>query len=177
MIFLSIPFCSDKHQPSDSVKCYGNSNSKHMARYALENVALKPSKLGAALFDADNVKLAGNEDKGTSCPKPNSAKVASFTEDGDYIHRLVSIVAKGKQTTSSVCEKWINKTAFLLTTHPSHIYFRILDYYNLHKALSNYNLHEDEYDVIQVSTGTSEHHYRDFEQALFPSVIHISWPD
>ena len=177
----SIPLCNDKQQPSDSVKCYGNSNSKHMARCELENVALRPSKLGAALFDADYVKFPGNEDcvqiledKGTSCPKPNSAKVASFMEDGDYIRHLVSIVAKGKQTTSSVCEKWIDKTAFLFTAHPFHIYFRFLDYYNLHKALSDYNLREDEYDVIRVSTGTSEYRYRDFEQALYPNVIHIS---
>ena len=177
----SIPLCNSQQQPSDSVKCYGNSNSKHMARCELENVALRPSKLAAALFDADNVKFAWNEDcvqiledKGTSCPKPNSAEVAGFMEDGDYIRHLVSIVAKGKQTTSSVCQKWINKTAFLFTTHPSHIYFRFLDYYNLHKALSDYNLHEDDCDVVRVSTGTSEYHYQDFEQALYPNVIHIS---
>ena len=114
-----------------------------MARCALENVAVKHSKLATALFDADNVNFAGNEDsvqiledKGTFCSKPKLDKVDSFTEDGDYIRRLVSIIAKGQRTSSSVCEKWINKTAFFFTGHPYHIYFRFLDYCLLYTSPS-----------------------------------------
>ena len=177
----SVPACGDKAQPSDSIKCYGNSHSRHMARCALDNVAIKPSKLAQALFDADYIHFSGKEDslqilndKGTSCPKPNAHRVAAYMEDGDYIRLAISTITKGKQIPSSVCEKTIDKTAFFFTAHPFHIYFRFLDYYNLHKALSDYNLNEEEYDIFRVSTGTSEYHYLDFEKALFPNVMHIS---
>ena len=177
----SIPACGDKAQRSDAIKCYGNSHSRHMARCALENVAIRPTKLSQALFDADYIHFLGKEDslqilsdKGTSCPKPDAHRVASYMEDGDYIRLTISTVAKGKQVPSSVCEKTIDKTAFFFTGHPFHIYFRFLDYYNLHKALSDYNLNEEEYDIVRVSTGTSEYHYLDFEKSLFPNVIHIS---
>ena len=177
----SIPACGDKAQTSDSIKCSGNTHSRHMARCTLENVAVRPSKLSQALFDADYIHFSGKEDslqilndRGTSCPKPDAHRVASYMEDGDYIRLTISTITKGKQVPSSVCEKTIDKTAFFFTAHPFHIYFRFLDYYNLHKALSDYNLDEEEYDVIRVSTGTSEYHYLDFEKRVFPNVIHIS---
>ena len=177
----SIPACGDKAQSSDSIKCFGNSHSRHMARCELENVAVKPSKLSQALFDADYIHFSGKEDslqilndKGTSCPKPDAHRVASFMEDGDYIRLTISTVVKGKQLPSSVCEKTIDKTAFFFTAHPFHIYFRFLDYYNLHKALSDHNLSEEEYDIVRVSTGTSAYHYQELEKALFPNVMHIS---
>ena len=142
---------------------------------------IKPSKLAAALFDADYVHFNGREDsvvlindKETSCPSPNSYSVSNSMEDGDYIRLLVSTLVRQKQVSSSNCEKWIDKTAFFFTGHPFHVYFRFLDYYNLHKALSDYNLREDEYDIINVSTGTSEYHYQDFERKLYPNIIHIS---
>lgn len=176
-----IPACGEQFQKTNSIKCYGNSHSNHMARCALENVAIKPSKLAAAMFDADYIHFAGKEDsiqiledKDTSCPSPASRSVSSHMEDGDYIRLAVETITKGKKVPSSVCEKTIDKTAFLFTGHPFHIYFRFLDYYNLHKALSDYGLHEDEYDVIRVSTGTSEYHNTDFETKLFPNVMHIS---
>ena len=177
----SIPVCDSIFKPSDSIKCYGNSHSKHMARCELENVAIRPAKLSEAMFDADSVKLSGKDDvvrllndKGTSCPKPTSQKVDSFMEDGDYIRLLVDKVAKEKQVTSSVCEKFIDKTAFFFTGHPFHIYFRFLDYYNLHKALNDYDLNENEYDIIRVSTGVGEYHHKEFEKLLYPNMIHIS---
>lgn len=142
---------------------------------------IKPSKLAAALFNADYVHFNGREDsvvlindKETSCPSPNSYSVSNSMEDGDYIRLLVSTLVRQKQVSSSDCEKWIDKTVFFFTGHPFHVYFRFLDYYNLHKALSDYNLREDEYDIIKVSTGTSEYHYQDFERKLYPNIIHIS---
>ena len=177
----AIPACGPKALPHDSIKCYGNTLSKHMARCALENVAVRPSKLATALFEADSVKLTGREDviqllddKETSCAKPSSKAVADKMEDGDYIRLMINSLTKQKTIPSSVCEKWIDKTAFLFTAHPYHIYFRFLDYYNLHKALSDYSLSEEEYDIIRVSTGKSEYHYQDFERKLYPNVIHIS---
>ena len=176
-----IPACDDKSLPSDSIKCYGSPHSRHMARCSLENVAIRPSKLAVALFDADYIHFAGNadsiqilNDKGSSCPKPKASRVASYMEDGDYIRLAISTITKGKQVSSSVCEKTIDKTAFFFTAHPSHIYFRFLDYYNLHKALSDYNLSEDEYDVIRVSTGTDKYRFPDFEKSLYPNTMHIS---
>lgn len=58
---------------------------------------------------------------------------------------------KGKQTMKFKCLWEVDWQDCILIyyTHPSNIYFRFHDYYNLHKAITNYNLHEDNY-------GTSE---------------------
>ena len=78
-----------------------------MARCALENVAVRPTKLSQALFDADYIHFSGKEDslpilsgKGTSCPKPDAHRVASYMKDGDYICLTILIIAKGKQVPS-----------------------------------------------------------------------------
>ena len=176
----SVPACGKGAKPTDSIKCYGNAHSNHMARCALENVAIKPSKLAAAMFEADTVHFSEREDsiqiledKDTSCPNPTSQAVSKRMEEGDYVRVVIETVAKGKKVSSSICQKWIDKTAFFFTGHSFHIYFRFLDYYNLHKALADYNLHEEEYDIIRVSTGTSEYHYASLENKLYPNMIHI----
>lgn len=177
----SVPACGKEAKPTDSIKCYGNTHSNHMARCALENVAIKPSKLAAAMFEADTVHFSEREDsiqilddKDMSCPNPTSQAVSKRMENGDYVRVVIETVVKGKKVSSNICQKWIDKTAFFFTGHPFHIYFRFLDYYNLHKALSDYNLHEEEYDIIRVSTGTSEYHYASLENKLFPNMMHIS---
>ena len=177
----SVPVCGDKYKSSDSIKCYGNTHSKHMARCEFENVAIIPGKLSEAMLDADHVHFGGKEDaiqilsdKETSCPHPTTRSVDESMEDGDYIRLMVDMVAKGKQVTSSVCEKVIHKTAFLFTSHPYHIYFRFLDYYNLHKALNDYSLNEHEYDVIHVSSEKEDYRHKEFENLLYPNMLHMS---
>ena len=60
-------------------------------------------------------------------------------EGGDITLQIIEKVAKEDPRNSSVCEKWIEEDVFLFDAQKIHIYFRFLDYFNIHKHLQDFN--------------------------------------
>lgn len=173
----SIPMCNDVSKPSlrHQVECFGSPYSKSMATCVLENIVVSPSLLQKALWDADHNRFTQNEhpiallnEPHTECANLSTMSLRKKIESGDYVTKVMDKIASENRSDTSVCETWINETTFFFTAHRFHIFFRFLDYFNVHKLLEdmNHTLTEN-IRIIRVS-GSDNYHFPEFDQSLFP---------
>ena len=64
---------------------------------------------------------------------------------------------------ASQCTKWIEKPTFLHVSNAVHIYFKILNLYNIHKAIYDEGLSDGEYFVMRMGYLVDE----GFNQGLY----------
>ena len=169
----SLDVCSNEtHPDSHSIKCSGNPDSEHMATCTFRNLVIRPSLFAKAMFDAVNtdfvnphdVRLLNDTD--TACVNPRAYELQRKMEYGDYVLTLTQRVASNQQSSSKVCQRWVKHTVFFFTAHGYHIYFRFLDYYNLHKSILDSNEKPGDYEVIRISEGEN-YLFSDFDSKLF----------
>jgi len=157
-----------------SIECYGNSYSDQMGACILRNVAVNPTALESLMHGAEEpgrsaVPVRQLNDAETYCEDININTLDSFMESGDYINLAIRSL-RHSPTSSKGCTKWINNDAYLLSSNNVHIYFRFLDYFNLHKLLEDYKTdHTEKVHVIRVSESNfKKYRFPHFDQKLFP---------
>lgn len=176
---LKTPVCStlNKSRLMESVECFGNPHTSSMGTCTLRNVAVLPSVLMRIMDDPDRPKFETNQNPisllrglGSECRDMTINNLSQRVEGGDYVLKVVKgIMAYNKTESTSVCKAWINETAFFFTAHRFHIYFRFLDYYNVHKLVGDtkYSTASSGSRIIRIS-GSDNYHFPEFDQALFP---------
>jgi len=172
-----VPVCSNKVSQSDSIICYGSDiDPATMGSCVLRNIAVQPNLLYKSIeakSNFDNGKTIFLINNGnTSCIAPNNEFFARKVEKDDFQLKLLSKIAVSKQRPSSVCDVWINKTAFFFVSEKFHIYFRFLAYYNVHKALWDHQVSAGDYLIVRISTNDMML-YPEFDDALFPGTINL----
>ena len=173
---LPIPICGSTLLQS-SVNCFGSPYSHHMGTCILKNVVISPRLLAKAMIDADHTKFIRSEPSiallggcGTECNLPSLDKLKHRMESGDYVWHVINKVKEEELQSASVCENWIEDDVFLFTAHRFHIYFRFLDYFNVHKLIEDLNhTLSHRYHIIRVS-GSDDYHFPKFDKMLFPEV-------
>ena len=172
-----IPVCANVR--NGAVQCFGSPFSDHMSTCILENMVVSPRDLGRAMYDADYTKFKDSEpsiallsDRGSECHNMTVIHLRKHVESGDYVWKIVDKMKQENPKPSLVCDKWINDDVFFFTAHRFHIYFRFLDYFNLHKMLEDfkYTLSNNNMPRILRISGSNNYHFADFDQQLFPEV-------
>ena len=86
----------------------------------------------------------------------------------DYILQVIQRVKEAEPQHAEICKNWIEDDVFFFTAQRAHIYFRILDYFSLHKLLQDVNLTQSHGIHIMRISGSNKHLFPKFEEALFP---------
>lgn len=175
---LKAPVCSVPREPhlQESVDCFGSPHSSSMGTCTLRNIVVSPSILMRAMYDPDRPKFEEHKYSisllrglDTECEGMTIDSISKRMEGGDYVLKVVqSIMKEDKARDSSVCDAWINETVFFYTAHRFHIFFRFLDYYNIHKLVGD--LKDSigrNFRIIRIS-GSDNYHFPEFDRALFP---------
>ena len=177
----SVPVCGGETKPTDSIKCFGSRYDPFsMGTCVFENVAINPFNLSVtkplqcentlASFKLNDTVVLLN-DQNTSCPSPSADLFKK--KNGDYQTKLIQHVVDNEQKPSSICKHWIDKVTFFFTAGKFHIYFRFLDYYNLHKSLWDHNVTSGDFLVVRISDDKSTRFPMETDRALFPEVISL----
>lgn len=176
---LKIPACSISNQSHlpESVECFGSPHSHSMGTCTLRNIVVSPGVLMRVMYDPDRPKFEENEHSfallngmDTECRDMTINTLATRVEGGDYVLKVVKSILKEKAQNVSVCNTWINETVFFFTAHRFHIYFRFLDYFNVHKLVGEMYRRgtiTDGFRIIRIS-GSDNYHFPEFDQGLFP---------
>ncbi len=173
----NISVCSSTSHSRDSIKCTGNPHSRHMATCVMENIIVSPHYLRTALLDPDHLNFSADvypiallDGVDTRCLNMTTKKLEKHVEDGDYILEIMRRIHHKKRDPISECEGWVNETVLFFTAHRFHIYFRLLDYFNLHKIVEDMShVLLNNYRIIRIS-GSDNYHFPEFDQDLFPGV-------
>ena len=166
---VPVAVCGIKVLQEHNIKCLRNEKSTHMVYCTVENVAVfGPRGIGKPL----SISLLTGE---KSCPSPSMSGVQKTTEKGDQTRELLGKIVAKKPESSSVCQKWINKTAFLYSGDQSiHVYFRMNAYFNLHKAIAREGVSPGEFVIIRLPYhGPQTYLFPEWERKLFPEMVHI----
>ena len=175
----SVPVCGSRVWPDHSISCSRTLRSNVMATCTIQNLAVHPKKLNDAMSDCntcrDSLRRTSSvwllESNQTHCPVPTMANLSKATEPVDYMQNFVNKVIHSTKKPPSVCEQWINKTAyFFMVSQPHHIYFRFLAYFNVHRSLVNDHASNEDSVVIRISDAKN-YKFEDFERALFPGIL------
>lgn len=176
---LQAPVCSNPKSSilKSSVECFGNPHSRSMATCTLRNVVVSPHILRNAMSDPDQPNFASKdclvallEGAGTECASMTLTSLYSRVEGGDYVLKMVKRLSEEKLKNPSICDVWINETVLFFTAHRFHIYFRFLDYYNVHKILQDMKHRITSNSRIIRISGSDGYKFPEFDQALFPEL-------
>ncbi len=169
-----INICTAK-KSKKSVQCFGNSYSREMVACILQNVAIRPTYMASMIHSVIKTRkkkkapISLLHDADTKCDGMNSVHLENHIEKSSYIYSAIKSL-KRSSIPSRLCQKWIQNNVFLFNSNEVHIYFRFLDYFNLHKLLEDYGTNSTQVvHIIRVSeAGFKNYHFPDFDQALFP---------
>ena len=172
----SIQVCSKGGSSADSqISCYGNDHDPaHMATCTLRNLAVQPQLLYTSIerkFDKDGTIFLIN-DQETTCEKPTVEFFSKKVERDDFQLKLLNKIMTSETKPASACDVWINKTAVFFINEKYHIYFRLIEYYTVHKALWDLQVNEGDYLVVRISTNEGMR-YPEFDDILFPGAINL----
>ena len=175
----SVPVCGSRVWPNHSISCFRTLRSNVMATCTIQNLAVHPKKLNDAMSNCNTCRESLRrtssvwllESNRTKCPVPTMANLSRATESVDYMRNFVDKVIHSKEKPPSVCDQWINKTAyFFMVSQPHHIYFRFLAYFNVHRSLMSNHASNEDSVVIRISDA-KDYKFEDFERALFPGIL------
>jgi len=170
-----ISVCSNAKNAA--VQCYGSPFSDHMGTCILENVVVFRRQFAEAMYDADYTKFKASEstisllnDRGTDCQGMTVVNIRKQVESGDYVWQVVDQMYHGKRRSSLVCDKWIEEEVLFFTAHRFHVYFRLLDYFNLHKLMEDFKDFFSGRPRILWISGVDNDRFSGFDHKLFPDV-------
>ena len=159
-----VAVCASRLHPNHSIGCHRTPKSAHMIQCTVQNVALLGPRVPRE--NARYTLLQGEK----HCPNPSWAGVQKSTEGGDPIREIVKKLVLKKPLPILVCQKWINKTAFMYFGKQNvHVYFRFNAYFNLHKAIQNEGVAPKNYVIIRLSH--LPYLFSEWEKKLFPELI------
>ena len=167
---VPVGVCGREVVPEHSIKCLRSSRNPHMVYCTLENAAMLGPRAARA---RPEYKLLEGEKK---CPNPSAEGVHKTSEKGDPTRITLDKIIAQTPIPSSVCQVWINKTAFLYAGDQAvHIYFRMNAYFNLHKAIISEGVDPGEFVIIRLSHDSQKLTYLfpEWEKKLFPELVHI----
>ena len=155
------------------VQCHWANHSRNMGMCVLRDLALAPDKLLNAVresdvFSSNSLWLAGDiNGAGKPCPKPDLRTLEKRLEPDDYIKSLVatSVLTVPKRK----CQRWINETSFFYLVTNTHIYFKFLSWYNLHKTLHSHD--NKRHFILQLPQNNQHFKFTEFEKLLFPEIV------
>ncbi len=170
-----VPVCDNARNAA--VQCFGSPFSNHMGTCIIENLAVSVKHLAKAMYDADHTKFKPSEpsvallsDSDSECHNMTVVHVRKQVESGDYVWQIIDKMKQEERKPSTVCDRWIEEDVLFFTAHRFHVFFRILDYFNLHKMLEDFRyMWSDRPKVIKIS-GNDNYHFEDLDQHLFPEV-------
>lgn len=179
-----IPVCGEYVTVWDQVKCFASKHSKHTARCAYENLAIKVKKM-KKVFPNDFkwvkprdpvANLVQSENEGVKCSLSSFKHLQNKTESGSYSLKLTKHVARAPRVKASTCDIWINKTTFLHVSNGLHVYFRFLSLYNIHQTLLHYGFtgDRDTYQVLRIGHLGNDYKFAEFDKALFPGALSLN---
>ena len=170
-----VPVCNNTRNAA--VQCYGSPFSDHMGTCILENVVVFKRQLARAMYDADHTEFKTSEptisllnDRGTECEDMTAVNIRKQVEEGDYVWQLVDQMYHAKRKSSLACDVWIEEEVLFFTAHRFHAYFRMLDYFNLHKVMEDFRDFFSGRPTILRISGIDKDHFSEFDPHLFPEV-------
>ena len=169
---LPVPVCSTPTNSSPtSINCLGTPYSELMGTCILDNVFISPHLFGKISDPnyASEPIMALIGDRETQCQKPSLKSLKHHVEGNDITLQIIEKVTKEDPRNSSVCEKWIGEDVFLFDAQKTHIYFRFLAYFNIHKHLQDFNNNSPHGIRLISIPGGDNLHFSEFDQ-LFPEV-------
>ena len=169
--------CSNDGQganEAESIICRGNDNDPtHMLTCTLRNLVVQPKVLYESI-ETHSLKesLFLINDQDTFCAKPTLQFVSKKLEKDDYQLKMLTKLTSAQPKPSALCDVWINKTAIFFINEKYHIYFRLIEYYSVHKALWDLNVNDGDYVVVRISTNEGMM-FPEFDDALFPGALNL----
>ena len=177
--FIARTFVQDGEMCSSGersrVRCSWAKHSRKIGTCIVHQLALVPGKLLSAVqysqvMDSDSLWLVRNPHvRGYNpCPKSDIRTLEKRFEPDDYMKTLLAtamLTTPGKE-----CQRWINDTVFLYQGINTHIYFKFLSWYNLHKILL-WQKDAKDYTIVRLPQNSGEFQFDEFEKLLFPEVL------
>ena len=145
-----------------------------MGMCVLRDLALAPKDLLSAVqesdvFSSNSLWLAGDTSIGPikPCSKPDLGTLEKRLEPDDYSKSLVatSVLTVPKRK----CQRWINETTYFYLGTNTHIYFKFLSWYNLHKTL-DLNTNKRHF-ILRLPQNNQHSSFVEFEKLLFPRIV------
>ena len=156
-----------------SIRCSGAKYSKNMAVCKLWGLAVRPKEIISAYpTDLDSGSLTNftaNLIGKTSCLAGTVTQLEKRVTS-PVPTNLVKHIIKSPRIEESQCKRWIEKPALFHVSNAVHIYFKLLDLYNVHKAAYDEGLSDGEYSVIRIGNlvnGKLQYMHEGFEERLF----------
>ena len=173
----AIPVCRVRTSMK-SAECFGNSYDDNMGTCILRNVAVNPQILMSLMSKANKTPRTRRtetaitllDDMHTTCERISSYVLEKHMSSTDYIYLTIKVLKQNNPMNSEGCEKWINKDVYLFSSNEGHIYFRFLDYFNVHKILEDFSasLSENIYIIRVSESGYSKYKFPEFDKKMFP---------
>ncbi len=173
-----IPVCGREVRERDQVRCSGTVYSDLMAACSVQNLALNPHKMRSVIPNDHTWKTPVHktvnllQSPDVDC-RPSSVKhLSERVEENDYELKLTKHLLSSEKLPPSDCNVWINKTTFFHVSSSSHIYFRFLNLYNIHKFLLDYNVSEGDYHVVRIGN-IPNYHFPELDKVLYPGALSL----
>lgn len=167
----------------EQVKCHVNRYSKQVAMCSYEGLAMRPWQMKSVVpTDSDWIEpsngtinlLQLDNDSRVTYAESVLNDMIQRTNPKNFEVRLTRYLAKSEKLRPAVCNSWINRTTFLHVSNGVHIYFRFMDLYNVHKALSDYNETQDGF-VLRIGYANNNNYlFPEFDRALFPGAVSLN---
>ena len=170
--YRPVSVCGPKVPPDiASISCLKSRKSKYMGTCSFRNLCVEP----VVLMKKQGNPVSTNslhllDDLGTQCP---NVTVSDVKDGGDNAKRFVRVLEQAETKHHTVCEKWINKTAFFYVGDAIHVYFKTLAWYNVHTSLLNNNATAGNFIVVRLNDHPS-YLFEDLERALFPGFMKLN---
>ena len=149
--------------------------SRKIGTCTVNQLALAPDKLLTAIqnsqlvLDSSSLWLLRDPHALSQkpCPRPDIRTLDKRFEPDDYIKSLLAtamLTAPGKK-----CQRWVNGTAFLYLGVNTHIYFKFMSWYNLHKTIL-WHRNVKDYTIVRLPPNDHGVQFDEFEKILFPEI-------
>ena len=128
---------------------------------------------GATGLYSSHLNLLSFDQSNLQCPVPTLKGLELSLKNDDVTRRFVVQTLRSKAVDPSICESWVNETAyFYVNVEPYNIYFIFLRYYNIYHSVmrtmnkSSGNIDDDHPRIIRFD-GVPNLKFKDFEDRFF----------
>jgi hypothetical protein len=178
---VHIPICDNMANKNDAIQCVGAKYSNHMVTCLFKNLAIRPKEMLAVLPNdmeyapagEHTINLIGKD----SCKESSLGIMAKHLQESSPPSKLVKHILRSERLDSSKCDMWIEKPVILHVSNAVHIYFKFLDLYNVHKAVTDAGLSDGDYTVVRIGNLQNrkfKYTHADFEKRLFPGSVTLT---
>ena len=162
---------------NEAVRCFVNPTVKMMGMCIVHDVIVNPKMLRETVRGCDVCSFEEGFDGAwltadALCSNASSQRLSSMLEQNDYARHFINKIAETERIPPSKCDMKLNRTVYMFMGHSYHIYFQLLAFYNLHKALIDMGAKPGEHAVIRISSSDDyATKMGSFETALFPGIL------